>query len=33
MDKLAVTDGYVNEGIAREMGLWQEAIAKVPQAA
>jgi hypothetical protein len=33
VDDLAVTDGYVNEGIAREMGLWQEAVAKVPQAA
>jgi hypothetical protein len=28
---LAVCDGYCNEGVARMMGLYQEAIAKVPQ--
>jgi hypothetical protein len=24
-------DGYTNEGVARQMGIWSEAIAKVPQ--
>jgi hypothetical protein len=28
---LTVTDGYANEGIAREMEMYREAIAKVPQ--
>jgi hypothetical protein len=31
VDDLKVCDGFTNEGIAREMALYQEAIAKVPQ--
>lgn len=33
IDDLRLVDGYANEGVAREMALYQEAIAKVPQAA
>lgn len=33
VDDLSVTSGYANDGVAREMGLYQEAIAKVPQRA
>jgi hypothetical protein len=33
VDNLRHTYGYVNEGVAREMELYQEAIAKVPQRA
>ena len=32
VDRLRITDGYCNEGVARQMGMWQEAIEKVPQA-
>ena len=31
-DELGVVDGYTNEGVAREMELYREAIGKVPQA-
>jgi hypothetical protein len=31
VDGLRVIDGYTNEGIARQMSLYQDAIAKVPQ--
>jgi hypothetical protein len=31
VDELGVVDGYANEGIARELTLYREAIAKVPQ--
>ena len=30
-DDLTVLDGYVDDGIAAQMAMWQEAIAKVPQ--
>jgi hypothetical protein len=30
---LAVSDGYTNEGVARMMGIYQEAIGRVPQMA
>jgi hypothetical protein len=33
VDDLALLDGYVDAGIAEQMGMWQEAIAKVPQMA
>jgi hypothetical protein len=33
VDDLAVNDGYVNEGLAAQMALWQDAIHKVPQMA
>lgn len=33
VDNLKMADGYTNEGIAKEMGLYQEAISKVPQSA
>jgi hypothetical protein len=33
VDNLRMADGYTNEGIAREMELYQEAISKVPQSA
>jgi hypothetical protein len=33
VDDLRLIDGYVNEGIARQMALYQEATAKVPQRA
>ena len=33
VDELGVIAGYVNEGIAEQMALYQEAIAKVPQSA
>ena len=33
VDHLKMADGYTNEGIAREMQLYQEAISKVPQSA
>ena len=32
VDELCITDGYCNEGVARQMGMWQEAVEKVPQA-
>jgi hypothetical protein len=32
-ENLRHTTGYTNEGVARQMALYQEAIAKVPQAA
>lgn len=32
VDELGVVPGYVNEGIAPQMAMYQEAIAKVPQA-
>ncbi|HTX31174.1 MAG TPA: hypothetical protein VMD09_07300 [Solirubrobacteraceae bacterium] len=31
VDGLRHTEGYVNEGVARQMELYQEAIAKIPQ--
>jgi hypothetical protein len=33
VDGLRHTEGYVNEGVARQMELYQEAVAKVPQRA
>ncbi len=33
VDDLRHIEGYTNEGVAREMALYQEAIAKVPQRA
>ena len=33
VDDLRLVDGYCNEGVAKQMGLYQEAIAKVPQTA
>jgi hypothetical protein len=33
VDELGVVDGFANEGIAREMALYREAIAQVPQPA
>ena len=30
VDELGVVDGYANEGIARELGLYREAIAQTP---
>ena len=33
VEDLCVVDGYTNEGIAHQMALYQEAIAKVPQRA
>lgn len=32
VENLRHNTGYTNEGVARQMGLYQEAIAKVPQA-
>lgn len=31
VEKFAITDGYCNEGIAQQIGVFQEAIGKVPQ--
>jgi hypothetical protein len=31
VDELRVVDGYCNEGIARELALYQEAVSRVPQ--
>lgn len=33
VEKMSVVEGSTNEGIARDMGVYQEAIAKVPQSA
>ena len=33
VDKLRHVEGYTNEGVARQMGIFQDAIAKVPQRA
>ena len=33
VDNLKMADGYTNEGIAREMELYQDAISRVPQSA
>jgi hypothetical protein len=33
VEDLALTDGYANAGIARQMEMYQEAISKVPQRA
>jgi hypothetical protein len=33
VDDLSQVEGYTNEGVAQEMALYQEAIAKVPQRA
>jgi len=33
VDGLRVIDGFTNEGVAREMALYQESIARVPQIA
>lgn len=33
VDRLTLTEGYVNEGIASQMAQWQQAVAKVPQMA
>ena len=33
VDNLKMADGYTNEGIAREMAMYQGAISKVPQTA
>ena len=32
VDELGIVDGFANEGVAREMGLYREAIAQVPAA-
>ena len=32
VDELGIVDGYANEGIAREMTLYREAIAQIPTA-
>jgi hypothetical protein len=31
VDKLRHIEGYTNEGVARQMEIWREAVAKVPQ--
>ncbi|HWD73798.1 MAG TPA: hypothetical protein VG371_01580 [Solirubrobacteraceae bacterium] len=31
VDELRILDGYCNEGIARQMALYQEAVSRVPQ--
>jgi hypothetical protein len=31
IDDLSVVDGYANEGVARQIGLFQEAVSQVPQ--
>ncbi|HEY2440189.1 MAG TPA: hypothetical protein VGI07_08165 [Solirubrobacteraceae bacterium] len=31
VDELRILDGYCNEGIARQMALYQEAVARIPQ--
>jgi hypothetical protein len=33
VDELGLVEGYTNEGIARQIGVYQEAISKVPQPA
>jgi hypothetical protein len=33
VDDLCVLDGYVDDGVAAQMAMWQEAIGKVPQMA
>jgi hypothetical protein len=33
VDDLRIVEGYTNEGVARQMEMWREAIAKVPQTA
>lgn len=33
VDDLTVYDGYVEQGVAQQMAMWQEAIHKVPQMA
>ena len=33
VDEIGVIDGYVNEGVAGQVAMYQEAIAKVPQRA
>jgi hypothetical protein len=33
VDELRVVDGYTNEGVARQVAMYQDAIAKVPQTA
>lgn len=33
VDELALIDGYCNEGVARQMALYQAAVAQVPQRA
>jgi hypothetical protein len=33
VDDLRLVEGYANEGVARQMGVYQEAISKVPQRA
>jgi hypothetical protein len=33
VDGLRVIEGYCNEGIAKQMGLYQEALSKIPQRA
>lgn len=33
VDDLTVLDGYVDDGVAAQMSIWQEAIAQVPQMA
>ena len=33
VDEIGAVDGYVNEGIAPQMALYQEAVGKVPQSA
>ena len=33
VDKLRHIDGYTNEGVARQLAIYQEAIGKVPQRA
>jgi len=33
VDDLSLVDGYTNEGVAQQLALYQEAIAKVPQRA
>jgi hypothetical protein len=33
VDDLAITEGYVNDGVASQLALFRDAVAKVPQAA
>jgi hypothetical protein len=33
VDDFSVVDGYANEGVARQLAIYQEQISKVPQSA
>jgi hypothetical protein len=33
VDEFSMVDGYANEGVARQLAIYQEALAKVPQSA